>query len=74
VRANLTSIATRAASLGEPWLSLFDPAEMATLLQARRFAHTEDFSRAEIADRYCGDFKQGVIAGAGPHLVRATSR
>ena len=73
-RANLTSIATRAASLGEPWLSLFDPAEMATLLQARRFAHTEDFGRAEIADRYYGDFKQGVIAGAGPHLVRATSR
>jgi methyltransferase (TIGR00027 family) len=74
VRANLTSIAARAASLGEPWLSLFDPAEMATLLQARRFAHTEDLSRAEIAERYYGDFSQGVIAGAGPHLVRATSR
>jgi methyltransferase (TIGR00027 family) len=74
VRANAMAVAARAASLGEPWLSLFDPAEMATLLQARRFAHTEDFSRAEIADRYYGDFKQGVIAGAGPHLVRATSR
>jgi methyltransferase (TIGR00027 family) len=73
VRANLTAIAARAASLGEPWLSMFDPAEMATLLQARRFAHTEDLSRVELADRYYGDFKQGVVAGAGPHLVRAKS-
>jgi methyltransferase (TIGR00027 family) len=74
VRANLTAIAARAASLGEPWLSLFDPAEMATLLQARRFSHTEDFSRADIADRYYGDLKQGIVTGAGPHLVRAKSR
>jgi methyltransferase (TIGR00027 family) len=74
VRANAMAIAARTASLGEPWLSLFDPAEMATLLQARGFAHTEDLSRLELADRYYGDLKQGVVAGAGPHLVRATSR
>jgi methyltransferase (TIGR00027 family) len=74
VRANAMAIAARTASLGEPWLSLFDPAEMSTLLQARRFAHTEDVTRFELADRYYGDLKQGVVAGAGPHLVRATSR
>jgi methyltransferase (TIGR00027 family) len=74
VRANLTAIAARTASLGEPWLSLFDPAEMSSLLQARRFAHTEDVSRVELSDRYYGDLKQGVVAGAGPHLVRAASR
>jgi len=74
VRANAMAIAARVASLGEPWLSLFDPAEMSTLLQARRFAHTEDLSRVELADRYYGDLKRGVVPGAGPHLVRARSR
>jgi methyltransferase (TIGR00027 family) len=74
VRANLTAIAARTASLGEPWLSLFDPAEMSSLLQARRFAHTEDVSRVELADRYYGDHRQGVVAGAGPHLGHARSR
>ncbi|MEA3134168.1 MAG: hypothetical protein QOG17_2014 [Gammaproteobacteria bacterium] len=74
VRANAMSVAARAASLDEPWLSLFDPAEMSSLLRDRRFAHTEDLSRVELADRYYGDLKQGVVAGAGPHLVRATSR
>jgi methyltransferase (TIGR00027 family) len=74
VRANAMTVAARTASLGEPWLSLFDPAEMSALLGERRFAHTEDLSRIEFADRYYGDLKQGVVAGAGPHLVRATSR
>jgi methyltransferase (TIGR00027 family) len=74
MRANLTAIAARAASLGEPWLSLFDPPEMSALLQARGFAQFRDVTRAELAARYYGDLGQGVVAGAGPHLVHATSR
>jgi methyltransferase (TIGR00027 family) len=74
VRANAMAVAARTASLGEPWLSLFDPAEMSALLRERRFAHTEDLSRIEVADRYYGDLRPGTPAGAGPHLVRATSR
>jgi len=74
VRANAMAIATRTASLGEPWLSLFDPAEMSSLLRDRRFSHTEDFTRADIADRYYGDLKRGTAPGAGPHLVRAKSK
>jgi methyltransferase (TIGR00027 family) len=73
VRAHVMAVAERTAALGEPWLSLFDPAEMSTLLQGRRFSHSEDLGRAEIADRYYGDLKQGIVTGAGPHLVRATS-
>jgi methyltransferase (TIGR00027 family) len=73
-RANLIAIAERAASRGEPWLSLFDPAEMAALLQARGFDHTEDLARADIAERYYGELKQGDVTGAGPHMVRARSR
>lgn len=74
MRANLTALAARTASLGEPWLSLFDPAEMSALLQARGFGQFLDVTRAELAARYYGDLGQGVVAGAGPHLVRATSR
>jgi methyltransferase (TIGR00027 family) len=74
-RAEVMAIAESAAARGEPWLSLFDPAEMSALLQGRRFAETEDLSRAEVADLYYGDLKQGItVTGAGPHLVRAKSR
>jgi len=74
VRANAMAMAARTASLGEPWLSLFDPAEMSALLRERRFARTEDLSRIEVADRYYGVLRPGTPAGAGPHLVRAASR
>jgi methyltransferase (TIGR00027 family) len=74
IRANLTAVAERAAALGEPWLSLFNPADMAALLQARRFGAFWDVTRAELAQRYYGEFGQGVVAGPGPHLVRARSR
>jgi methyltransferase (TIGR00027 family) len=74
MRANLTAIAERAASLGEAWLSMFNPPDMAALLQARRFAAFEDVTRAELAARYYGELGQGLLAGPGPHVVRATSR
>jgi hypothetical protein len=73
IRANLTAVAERAAALGEPWLSLFNPADMADLLQARQFGGFWDVTRAELAQRYYGELGQGVVAGPGPHLVRARS-
>jgi methyltransferase (TIGR00027 family) len=73
MRVNLTSIAERAAALGEPWLSMFDPPDMATLLRARRFAAFQDVTRAELAARYYGDLGQGLLSGPGPHVVRAAS-
>jgi methyltransferase (TIGR00027 family) len=74
MRANLTAIAERAAAIGEPWLSQFNPADMAELLGARRFGAFWDVTRAELAQRYYGDLGQGLTAGPGPHLVRAQSR
>jgi methyltransferase (TIGR00027 family) len=74
MRANLTAIAQRAAAIGEPWLSQFNPADMAELLQARRFGEFEDVTRAELAARYYGDLGEGLRAGPGPHVVRAISR
>jgi methyltransferase (TIGR00027 family) len=74
MRANLTAIAERAAALGEPWLSMLDPPDMAALMQARGFAHFEDVSRAELAARYYGELGQGLLSGPGGHVVRAVSR
>jgi methyltransferase (TIGR00027 family) len=74
MRANVAAIAARAASIGEPWLSLFDAAEMAGLLQGRHFAGFEDITRAELARRYYGVLGEGLDAGPGPHVVRARSK
>ncbi len=74
MRAYVNASAERAAARGEPWLSLFDPADMASLLQARGFAAFEDVPRAELAQRYYGELGQGLVAGPGPHVVRAASR
>ncbi|HKU07664.1 MAG TPA: SAM-dependent methyltransferase [Bradyrhizobium sp.] len=74
MRANLTAVAARTAAIGEPWLSLFDPPDLATLLRARRFATFEDVTRAELAARYYGELGQGLLSGPGPHVVRAVSR
>jgi methyltransferase (TIGR00027 family) len=73
-RANLIAVAESAAARGEPWLSLFDPADMAALMQARQFAGFEDVTRGELAKRYYGDLGTGLRSGPGPHLVRAISR
>lgn len=73
MRANLTAIAERAAALGEPWLSLFNPPDMAALLQARDFSAFEDVTRAELAARYYGELGHALPAGPGGHVVRASS-
>jgi methyltransferase (TIGR00027 family) len=74
MRANLTAIAERAAALGEPWLSMFNPPDMAALLRARDFLTFEDVTRAELAARYYGELGHPLPAGPGGHVVRAASR
>jgi len=74
MRANLTAVAARTAAMGEPWISLFDPPDMAALMQARGFADFEDITRAELAARYYGELSQGLLTGPGGHVVRAVSR
>ena len=74
MRANIMAVAERTADRGEPWLSMFDPPEMAALMQARHFAGFEDVARAELAARYYGDLGEGLRTGPGPHVVRAISR
>jgi len=70
-RENVMAVAASAASRGEPWLSLFDPAELSGMLRRRGFGVVEDLGLAEIADRFYGTLRQGIVIGPGAHVVRA---
>jgi methyltransferase (TIGR00027 family) len=69
-RAQLAARDARVAALGEPWITRFEPAELAGLLRARGFTSIEDLGPAEIGRRFHG------VAGPerpGPHLIRAAT-
>jgi methyltransferase (TIGR00027 family) len=70
-RGHIIGVAERAAARGEPWLSHFDPAELAKLLYDKGFALVEDLGVAELSDRYYGALKAGIPIGPGAHVVRA---
>ena len=70
-RADVMAIAANAASRGEPWLSLFDPAELSEMLRNKGFGIVEDLGLAEITERFYGALKQGIVIGPGAHIVRA---
>jgi methyltransferase (TIGR00027 family) len=72
-RENVMATAARTASRGEPWLSLFDPVELSEMLRKKGFGIVEDLGLAEIADRFYGALKQGIVIGPGAHIVRAQS-
>ena len=70
-RANLTATAARAASLGEPWLSLFDPLALSQMLRNKGFGVVEDLGLAELTERFYGALKRDIVIGPGGHVVRA---
>jgi methyltransferase (TIGR00027 family) len=70
-RGNVMAVAARAASLGEPWLSLFDPLELSEMLRNKGFGAVEDLGLAELAERFYRALKQGIRIGPGGHVVRA---
>jgi methyltransferase (TIGR00027 family) len=70
-RASVMAVAELAAARGEPWLSLFDPAELYELLRGEGFKTVEDLGLSEIAERLYGDLRRDITIGPGPHIVRA---
>jgi methyltransferase (TIGR00027 family) len=69
-RVHVMEVAARAAARSEP-CSLFDPAELSNMLRDKGFEDVEDLGLAEIADRFYGALKQGIVIGPGPHIMRA---
>ncbi|PRY22408.1 class I SAM-dependent methyltransferase [Pseudosporangium ferrugineum] len=69
-RTALEARAARAARVGEPWRSSFQPDELAALLRERGFGEIEDLGPAELAERYFG--RPGVPKDTpGGHLLHA---
>ena len=64
-------LADRAAALGEPWRSYFDPASLATDLRQLGFTPIEDLDADEANRRYCADRRDGLRVGGSGHLMRA---
>lgn len=71
-RANLMATAERAAAGGEPWLSFFNPPELAVILRGKGFTDIEDVGFAELVNRYSPKLADGLQGGPGGHVVRAT--
>jgi methyltransferase (TIGR00027 family) len=70
-RANLMARAESAAARGEPWLSFFDPPEIAAILRAKGFSDIEDVGFAALVKRYSAELGKGLQAGPGGHVIRA---
>jgi O-methyltransferase involved in polyketide biosynthesis len=71
-RAGYEAMIARAADVGEPWLSFFDPDELANLLTQLGFDDIEDLSPRDVAVRYFGEYPSQNAPGA--HFVRARCR
>jgi methyltransferase (TIGR00027 family) len=56
------------AAMGEPWITFFDPPELAQELAALGFGEVEDLGPGAISARYLGG---PAREGPGAHLVRA---
>ena len=70
-RATIVELGALTAAIGEPWLSHFDPDEIAQELRGYGFGDLEDVGMSEMAVRYLGAPAGGPDAGAGPHVIRA---
>lgn len=71
--AALESLQTRAAAVGEPWRSAFDPAELANDIAAVGLTVVEDFGADESYARYCRGRTDGLRPGGSSRLMRARS-
>ena len=67
-RPYIEKMAQQVASLGEPWLSYFDPPTLATQLRKLGFHDIEDLDRNATINWVSGVKTAKIV---GPHLIRA---
>ena len=71
LRNAAAAVSARAAAIGEPWLTHFDPADIAQALRDHGFQDLEDLGLAEIGIRYLGVSAAETTSSPGPHVIRA---
>ena len=70
-RARVAAMDARVAAAGEPWITHFDPDELAAGLRDLGFTEIEDLGPDKLAARFFGAPADAAPRGAGPHVVRA---
>jgi len=70
-RARIQARSAHVAGLGEPWLSHFDPGDLAAELRGIGFTELEDLGPGDIAVRFFGAVKGKASSRAGAHVLRA---
>ena len=70
-RAGIVALGAYTAEVGEPWLSHFDPDEIAQELRGYGFGDLEDLGMSQMAVRYLGAPAGAPDSGPGGHMIRA---
>lgn len=70
-RAAFDGLAAHAAAQGEPWITSFEPHELARLLDEVGLALVEDLGPTEAIERYFRGRTDGLRPGSAGHLARA---
>lgn len=73
VEGALDEVRGQVASLGEPWVSGYDPGTLAGELRACGLALVEDLGPDELARRYCTGRLDGLRPSPGAHVALARS-
>ena len=69
-RASLAAMAESAAVRGEPWLSFYDPPEIAAILRDKGFREIEDLGFVDVIKHFAPELGEGLQPGGG-HVIRA---
>jgi O-methyltransferase involved in polyketide biosynthesis len=67
----LMTAASKAAAVGEPWLSTFRPEDLKTRLQTMGFSEVIHLRPEEAQERYFKNRRDGLAARHGEQLMRA---
>ena len=70
-RAAIVALGAYTAEIGEPWLSHFDPDEIAQELRGYGFEDLEDLGMSQMAIRYLEAPADTPDSGPGGHVIRA---
>jgi methyltransferase (TIGR00027 family) len=68
---SIRDVRSRAGALGEPWLSGFDPSQLAEDLRQVGLSLVEDLSGEQLWLRYCSEDENALRSPAALHIARA---